>query len=131
MASVHRELALDAPVEQVWSAIRDFGAVHERVAPGFVVACVVDGDVRDVTFSNGTTAREILVDLDDEKRRLVYAVKSERVRHYNAALHVIAEDGRRSRLDWTVDVLPDEVAGYIGRQMDEATACMKFALERP
>jgi hypothetical protein len=31
-------------------------------------------------FANGTMARELLVDCDDERRRLVYAVVSERVK---------------------------------------------------
>ncbi len=37
MASIQRAIVLDAPAERVWDAIRDFGAVHERVAPGFAV----------------------------------------------------------------------------------------------
>lgn len=112
-----------------FGTVRDFGAVHKRVAPRFVVECTLEGDTRVVTFSNGTVAREVLVDLDDDKRRLVYAVKSERVSHYNASLQVFTEDGRYSRIIWVVDLLPSEIKDYVGRQMDEAMGVMKSTLE--
>jgi len=129
MASLRSELALDAPAETVWNAIRDFGAVDKRVAPGFVVACKLEGDARVVTFANGNEAREELVDLDDAGRRLVYAVKSERVQHYNAELRVLSDGEQRSRLIWTIDLLPNDIAPYIRQQMDAATRVMKPALE--
>ena len=56
------------------TALRDFGAVHQRVAPGFVTATRLDGDDRVVTFFTGAEARERLVSVDDARRRLVYTV---------------------------------------------------------
>ncbi len=129
MASLRKELVLEKPAERVWDAVRDFGAVHRRVAPGFVIDCVLEGDTRIVTFSNGTVARELLVDLDDDQRRLAYAVESERLRHYNASLQVAADGADNCRLVWIVDVLPDEIAAYIRQQMDEALEVMRTALE--
>ena len=35
MASIHREIVIDAPAEKVWDAVRDVGAIHRRLAPGF------------------------------------------------------------------------------------------------
>lgn len=61
MASIHRDILIDAPVEQVWEALRDVGALHTRLVPGFVVECVLDGDARHVTFANGMTAKELIV----------------------------------------------------------------------
>jgi carbon monoxide dehydrogenase subunit G len=130
MATIRQEIVLEAPAARVWDAVRDFGAVHTRVAPGFVVDCTLEADARVVTFANGTSARELLVDLDDENRRLVYAVRSERVVHYNASVQVAAEDPRGCRVIWIVDVLPNEIAGYIRRQMDEAARAMQATLER-
>jgi len=127
MASIQREILLAAPAERVWDAIRDFGAVHERLAPGFVVSCIVDGDAREVTFANGTIAREVLVDLDDEARRFVYASRSERISHYNGALQVIAENDGHTRLIWTVDMLPHDIKEYIAGQMDDATRALVSA----
>src|SRR5882724_767333 len=77
MASIHKDIIIDASPAEVWDAVRDFGAVHQRLVPGFVLDSRLDGDARIVTFANGTVARELLVDCDDTRRRLVYAVVSE------------------------------------------------------
>ena len=36
MATICKEILIDAPPEHVWDALRDFGALHERLVPGFV-----------------------------------------------------------------------------------------------
>jgi len=129
MASIHKDIILDANPADVWDAVRDFAAVHTRLVPGFVLDSRLDGDARIVTFSNGTVARELLVDCDDARRRLVYAVVSERVKQHSASVQVTAEADGRSRLAWTVDVLPHEIATYMNAQMDLAAQAMqkKFA----
>lgn len=130
MASIRREILLDADADKVWDALRDFGAVHERVAPGFVVATQLDGDARVVTFGNGTSVRERLIDSDDAARRLVYGVVDGRFVHDNTAVQVFAEGSGRSRLVWTRDMLPDALAETIAAMMDQAVRVMKPALER-
>jgi hypothetical protein len=98
--------------------------------PGFVLDARLDGDARIVTFANGTTARELLVDCDDERRRLVYAVVSERVKQHSASVQVVADGDTRARLIWIVDVLPNETAPYIDSQMDLAALAMQKTLGR-
>ena len=94
----------------------------------FLIEAHLAGDARIVTFHNGTTAREPLVDCDEARRRLVYAVISERVRHYNASVQVFPDGELRTRVSWIVDVLPNEIAPYIATQMDLAVLAMKKAL---
>jgi hypothetical protein len=130
MTSIHKDVPLDAHPNDVWSAVRDFGAVHQRLVPGFVLDSKLDGDARIVTFSNGTVARELLVDCDDARRRLVYAVVSERVKQHSASVQVLADGDARTRLVWIVDVLPHEIAPYIDAQMDQAALAMQKALGR-
>jgi hypothetical protein len=130
MASIHREIPIDARPEDAWAAVRDFGAVHRRLAPGFALDARLDDGARVVSFANGTVARELLVDCDDTRRRLVYAVASERVKHYNASVQVIADGEARARLIWIVDLLPNEIAPYIAGQMDQAALAMQKALDR-
>ncbi|HZY49476.1 MAG TPA: SRPBCC family protein, partial [Devosia sp.] len=95
MATLRRQIALNAPASTVWSALRDFGAVHTRVAPGFLIKLEMDpqsnGTDRIVTFFNGLVARERLVTADDEQCRLVYSVVEGRASHYNAAVQVFPE----------------------------------------
>ncbi len=130
MASIYKDFLVDAPAEAVWDALRDFGAVHMRLAPGFVTDCRLDGEARMVTFANGTTVRELFVDCDDERRRLVYAVVSERIKQHSASVQVIADGAARCRFIWITDVLPHEIAPYISGQMDDGVAAMKKALKR-
>jgi carbon monoxide dehydrogenase subunit G len=130
MASIHKDIPIDAHPDEVWDAVRDFGALHKRLVPGFVIDARLDGDARIVTFANGTVARELLVDCDEARRRLVYAVVSERMKHYSASAQVLADGEARSRLVWIVDVLPHEIALYIGSQMDQAALAMQKALGR-
>src|SRR5712692_4154502 len=130
MASIHKAIPIDAHPDDVWAAVRDFGSPHRRLVPGFVLDARLDGDARIVTFANGTVARELLVDCDDARRRLVYAVISERVKQHSASVEVVADTEGHSRLIWIVDVLPHEIAPYMDGQMDQAALAMKRALER-
>ncbi|MFL5239659.1 MAG: SRPBCC family protein [Rhizomicrobium sp.] len=130
MASIHKDIPIDAPPNEVWDAVRDFSAVHQRLVPGFVLDSHLDDDARIVTFSNGTVAREVLVDCDDTRRRLVYAVVSERIKQHSASVQVFADGDTRSRLVWIVDVLPNEIAPYIDGQMDQAAVAMQNKLGR-
>ena len=99
MASIRREMQVNARPEKIWEAVRDVGAVHERLAPGFVVDTKMEEGARVVTFANGMIARELIVDVDDAARRLVWSVVgSPRLTHHNASLQVAADgDGRQPR----------------------------------
>jgi Polyketide cyclase / dehydrase and lipid transport len=128
MASIHKDIPIDAPAHEVWDAVRDFGAVHTRLAPGFVTDAKLDGESRIVTFANGLVARELLVDCDDERRRLVYAVRSERVTQHSASIQIIAEGETRCRMIWVTDVLPHTIAPYVSSQMDLGAAAVQKSL---
>jgi carbon monoxide dehydrogenase subunit G len=129
MASLHKDIPINAHPDQVWAAVRDFGAVA-RLAPGFVIDARLDGDARIVTFANGSVAREVLVDCDEARRRLVYAIVSERVTHYSASVQVFDAGPGRSQVSWIVDVLPNDIAPYISGQMDLGVQAMQQALGR-
>ncbi len=130
MATIIKDIPIDAPPADVWDALADFGALHRRLVPGFVTACDFDGEARTITFSNGTVARELLVTSDSDHRRLVYAVVGDRVKHYSAAAQVFDDGKGGARLTWTVDMLPNEAAPYISGQMDLGAAAMQKALGR-
>jgi hypothetical protein len=129
MASIRKEFPLNVSADRVWDVLRDFGAVHTRLAPGFVTDTKLDGNARIVTFANGSVAREELVTVDDDARRLVYKIRSEPLQHHNASAEVVS-DGAGCLFVWTTDVLPDEIAPYISGQMDAGVAAMRKALEK-
>jgi carbon monoxide dehydrogenase subunit G len=129
MASIHREVWLDAAPAEVWAAIRDVGAVHRRLAPGFVTDTHMDGDARIVTFANGMVVRELIVDVDDAARRLAYAAVGGRSTHHNASFQVFADGEHGSRLVWIADVLPHGVAKPITEMMEHGLRVVRQTLE--
>jgi hypothetical protein len=129
MASVHKEILIDASPESVWDAIRDVGAIHTRLAPGLVTDTQLDGDSRLVTFATGTVVRERIVGVDDERRRLAYAIVEWHATHHNASFQVFPADGGRSRVLWIADMLPDNIAPSVDGLMQRGCAVMKQTLE--
>jgi len=129
MATIRKEVSIASPAPAVWAAFRDIGAVHTRLAPGFVTDCRMDGKDRIVTFVNGLVVREVIVHIDDEARRLVYSARTEKLAHHNASFQVIPNGEDRCRVVWVADLLPDDVAGTIDGMMDQGAAAMKRALQ--
>jgi carbon monoxide dehydrogenase subunit G len=129
MASIYKDIPIDAHPDAVWDAVRDFGAVHQRLNPGFVTDCRLDGNTRIVTFHNGNVVPEEFVDCDEARRRLAYAIVGrEGVMHYNGSVQVVGDGESRSRIIWIIDVLPNGIAPYISGQMDIAAEAMQKTL---
>jgi hypothetical protein len=128
MATVRKEFRSPRSADEVWSMLRKFDAVHE-MAKGFVTATKMEpSGARVVTFANGMEVREWLVSSSDDERRLVYAITdSPRYSHYNAVAQVF-EDGAGSRFVWTVDFLPDEMAGMQDAAMSAGAEAMQRTL---
>jgi hypothetical protein len=130
MATIRSELKTRASASDVWSAIRDIGALHTRLAPGFVTDTKLEPGARIVTFVNGTVLREPIVTLDDEARRLVWTHEGGRARHYNAALQVSELAGGLTSVVWTADFLPDDIAGYMSQTIEAGMAAMQRSLDK-
>jgi hypothetical protein len=130
MASIHKDIHLGVTSDVAWAAVRDFGAVHERVAPGFVIDARCDGDDRIVTFHTGATARERLITVDDERRRLVYGVVQSQLgfAHHQASVEVVDGGQAGCRLLWTADVLPESLAPMVDGLMDEGAVAIARTL---
>lgn len=129
MASIRKEFRVAAPADRVWDAFRDVFAVHTRLAPRFVTDCRRDGEDRIVTFANGLVTRELIVDLDDAKRRLAYSARSERLAHHHACFQIFDDGLGGCTIVWLADLLPHAAAGPVGAMMDEGVAAMRNALE--
>jgi carbon monoxide dehydrogenase subunit G len=129
MASIVRETTVDLSPELVWDAIRDVGAVHTRLAPGFVTDTKMEEGARVVTFHNGLVARELIVTVDDAAKRLVWAVVGTRLTHHNASLQVFPESAGPSRVVWIADLLPNDLAGMVTGMIEDSMRAMKQTLE--
>ena len=131
MASVYREIDIDASPELVWDVIRDVGAVHTRLAPGFVRDVRMEGDVRFVTFVTGRVVPERIVGIDQAVRRMAYAaVYVPERKHHNASFQVFANGPDSCRLVWITDILPDTLAAAFAENMEKGLAVAKRQLEQ-
>jgi carbon monoxide dehydrogenase subunit G len=129
MASIRREVVIGAAPEQVWDALRDVGAVHQRLAPGFVTNVQMEEGARVVTFGNGLVVRERIVALDEAERRLVWSATGGRLSHHNASAQVFGEGEGRTRFVWVADLLPDEMAPAIAAMIEQGIAKIRKTLE--
>ena len=129
MATIRTSLNTAASAEAAWAVIRDVGAVHTRLAPGFVADTRLEPGARVVTFVNGMIIREPIVTIDDEARRLVWSAEGGWTSHYNASLQVSARTDGGATVVWVADFLPDDVKPQLMRALEAGTQAMKRSLD--
>jgi uncharacterized protein YndB with AHSA1/START domain len=130
MASIHKEVLIAAPAEELWAALRDAGNVH-RLFPGVLADAWLEGDTRVVAFAAGQVVRERIVAIDDERRRIAYAAVRDGLTHHSASMQVFVDGDGRSRFVWISDFLPDELAAAIRPLVEQGAAAIKQTLEGP
>lgn len=130
MASIIKQIQIDAPAAAVWDAVADFGAVHRRFAPGFVTDVKLIEGARMVTFGDGTVAKELFLGSDPQARRLSYSIESDRLTHHSASFQVTDDGPGKSHLTWTADVLPDAFAPYLAERMEAGLVVARETLGR-
>jgi hypothetical protein len=128
MATIRSRLETAASPDAAWAVIRDVGALHTRLAPGFVADTKLESGARVVTFVNGMVVREPIVAIDDEARRLVWSAESGQTTHYNASLEVSPRPGGATVV-WTADFLPDDLKPQLAKLIGAGTQAMKRALD--
>src|SRR6202030_1840759 len=125
MATIRSELKTRASASDVWSAIRDIGALHTRLVPGFVTDTRLEPGARIVTFANGMVVRELIVTVDDSERRVVWSAVGGSLTHHNGSAQVFSDANGLTKVVWIADLLPDEAASAIGAMMEQGVAVMK------
>ena len=131
MTMIRRTFTVPASPDDVWAAFRDIGAVHTRLAPGFVVGTeVLAPDKRRVTFANGAIVTEQIVSIDDDDRRLAYTILERAAEHHHASFEVLATDGGATVV-WTTDVARGPIAETFRATMVAAVPVIKAALSTP
>jgi hypothetical protein len=129
MATIQKEIAIARSKEFVWHAIRDVGAIHKRLVPGFIVDCKLERDWRTVTFANGMVVRELIVAVDDKTCRHAWSARGAPLTHHNASVQVFADGNDRCRVVWIADLMPNEVAETIAEMIQQGLSKMKRTLE--
>jgi carbon monoxide dehydrogenase subunit G len=129
MATIRKEIPLRTPPDHVWDVIRDVGAVHTRLAPGYVFDTRLEEGARIVSFANGAVVRELMVTVDNDSRRLAYAVVGGTAAHHNASFQVFPREEGGSLLVWITDIVPDTVAGAFTNMIEGGAAVIKRTLD--
>ena len=127
---IRRTFTVTASPDEVWDVLRDIGAVHTRLAPGFVTDTVVlEPDTRRVTFANGAIVTERIVSIDDDDRRLAYTILERAAEHHHASFEVVPAD-EGATVVWTTDVMRGPVAETFRATMVAAVPAITKALSR-
>jgi hypothetical protein len=130
MASIYKEFLVNASPQFVWGAVKDVGAVHARLAQGFVTDTKLEGDTRTVTFANGFVVQEQVVSINDEMRRFVYRAVGGRASHHNAFFQVFPMPDGKSKILWVTDLLPDEMRAPIEQMVELGSGAIQRTLEQ-
>ena len=129
MATIHLEVLIDTSPDAAWDALRDWGALDTRLAPGFVTKVRVEGQVRVVTFVNGTEVSERIIEVDDVGRRLAWTIEDGPYTHHSGSAQVFPAGASGTRFVWITDLLPDETAEPTTAMMRQGLATIKETLE--
>ncbi|KQV53508.1 polyketide cyclase [Pelomonas sp. Root1217] len=135
MASIHREILVDVPAATLWDAMRDPGALHTHLVPAFVIECRLDGNTsgeqaRELRFTNGMTVRELIIDIDDDRRRIAWSAVGGRLTHHNASTQIFDLGDTRCRVVWIADLLPHALAPAIATMIEAGLQAMKAHAEK-
>jgi hypothetical protein len=130
MASIRKEIVVDLGAEPAWDALRRVGEPHTLFAP-VLTDSQLDGDVRTVRFANGKVVSERILEVDDEHRRVAYAViEPQGMTYHHASMEIgLAGPGRCTFL-WITDFLPAEAAAGLQPLIDQGATALKRNLEQ-
>jgi len=125
MATIIREFVVNASVDQVWTGVADVGAVNRLI--DFVGEVTLDGERRICRLGDAGTLEELIVTIDDERRRLAYSIKESPFgfTHHHASMQVDEHPAGGSRFVWITDVAPDSLAGAAVAPVDAAVESIK------
>jgi hypothetical protein len=130
MATIRKEISTKAGPDDMWAALRDIGALHTRLVPGFVADTRLEPGARIVTFGNGMVVRELIVAIDEGERRVVWSAVGGSLTHHNGSAQVFANTKGGTTVVWIADLLPDEAAGVIAAMIEQGMVVMKQTLDR-
>ena len=129
MASIHHQVAVEVGADEAWAALRLVGEPHKLFTP-VLVDGHLEGEIRTVRFANGMVARERLIDVDDERRRVAYSVvDGPGMTYHHASMQVVDAGPGRCQFIWITDFLPTEIRGNIAPLIEQGTRALKSNLE--
>lgn len=128
MPTIYRETRINAPVDDVWSALEDVGAINRLI--DFLGEVTVDGDERTCELGEGLL-KELIVAVDSELRRVAYSIEESPFgfRHHSASMQAVP-DADGTKLVWWTDFQPAEVEAPLVEAIDGALASIERSFAR-
>jgi mxaD protein len=124
MAEGASDVTVKATPDEVWAKVGDFGGVADFF-PG-IESCRLEGDDRIIGMM-GMEITERLVSKDDATRTLVYSIVNGVPLESHSATVSVEPDGEGSKVTWSYNVLPDEMAPLFGDTYKGALAAVADA----
>jgi carbon monoxide dehydrogenase subunit G len=124
MAEGAQDVTVNAAPDVVWAKVGDFGGIGDFF-PG-IESFRLEGDDR-VIGMFGMEIRERLVSKDDDARSITYSVVEGVPLEKHSATITVEADGDGSKVTWSYDVTPDEMAPIFGETYKNALAAVQSA----
>ncbi len=126
MGSGTAAIDIDAPADQVWKVVSDFGGIDGWM-PG-IETCRVEGENR-IIETMGMTITERLVAKDDAGRALTYAIADGAPVESHEAVITVTPSGETSHVTWSVEATPDEMADLMSALYQQSLDALKAHVE--
>jgi hypothetical protein len=127
MASIIKEIEVNADAGEAWKRVADAGGVDKLV--GMITACRLEGDRRYCTMADGSKVVERVISIDHPNMRLAYTITEGPIplEYHSASMQVHGSD-KGTRLVWTWDFKPDGLSEAIEPILKTAADSIRAAL---
>jgi Polyketide cyclase / dehydrase and lipid transport len=127
--TIYRETRINAPVDDVWSALGDVGAIDRLI--DFLGEVTLDGENRSCELRDGGFMKELIVAVDSELRRVAYSFAESPFdfSHHHASMQALP-DGDGTKFVWWTDFQPADNAAGLTEAIDAAVVSIERAFAR-
>ena len=128
MATITRELLIDASPDAVWERMSDVGALNQLI--DFVGDVTLDSDRRYCDLGGEGELDELIGSVDPDRKRFVYSIRKSPFgfEHHSASWQAFADDDGGTRLVWVTDFKPDAAAPALEHVIYQGAASIERAL---
>lgn len=127
MASVLKQIDVDANVDMAWLKVADAGSVDKLISQ--IKTCRLEGDMRYCAMADGAQIVEQIVTIDNDNRRMAYRISGGDIPfEFHAGSMQVVQRGTGARLLWAFDFKPDALEGPIAQMLEAAAESIRLAL---
>lgn len=127
MTSIIKQINVTASCEKAWEMVSDTGNVPALVS--LITECRLEGNTRHCTMADGSKITEKIISVDPSHKRLAYTVTDGPLpMEFHCSTMQVFKNGNGARLEWSVDIMPDELTAHLEPMMDMVVDNIKTTL---